>query len=280
MYQITRKKILAEASKLMDIDAPLVARKAQPGQFIILRVDEAGERIPLTIADSDPEKGTVTIIYQEIGKTTKKLGALEEGDSIIDFVGPLGQAMEMPPKGSKVICVGGGVGIAPVYPKVKALYKAGMEVVSIIGARNADLLILEEEMREQSTRLLVCTDDGSKGHHGFVTDLLKEELEKDEEVYEVMAVGPLPMMRFVAKTTEPFGVKTLVSLNPVMIDGTGMCGGCRVTVGGETKFTCVDGPIFDGHKVDFDELFRRGKMYADKEKKSLDDHICRIGGDQ
>lgn len=273
MYKVVRKKVLSENAKLLEIEAPLVAKKAKPGQFIILRIDESGERIPLTIANHDEEKGTVTIIFQEVGKTTKELGAKEEGEYLLDFAGPLGQAMELPTSG-KIICVGGGVGIAPVYPKAKALHEAGVEVISIIGSRTKDLLILEDEMRAACSKLYVCTDDGSYGHHGFVTDILKKLLDENDDIDEVVAVGPLPMMMFVTKTTEPYKVKTLVSLNPIMVDGTGMCGGCRVTVGGETKFTCVDGPVFDGHEVDFKELIRRGQMYVAKEKTSMDNSCC------
>lgn len=280
MFKIVKKRVLADVSKLMEVEAPLVARKAQPGQFIILRVDDNGERIPLTIADSDKEKGTITIIFQEVGKTTMQLGALEEGDYLNDFVGPLGQAMELPTTG-RIIAVGGGVGIAPVYPKVKAFHEAGMEVISIIGARTADLLILEDEMRAVSKELHVCTDDGTKGHHGFVSDILQKFLDdKSQKIDEIIAVGPLPMMRAVSNQTKPYGVKTMVSLNPIMVDGTGMCGCCRVTVGGKTKFTCVDGPVFDAHEVDFVELTRRGQMYLQEEKVAVDkyEHECRSGG--
>lgn len=280
MFKIVKKRDLADVSKLMEVEAPLVARKAQPGQFIILRIHENGERIPLTIADSDKEKGTITIIFQEVGKTTKELGALEEGDSLRDFVGPLGRAMELPTSG-RVIAVGGGVGIAPVYPKVKAFHEAGMEVISIIGARTADLLILEEEMKAVSKELHVCTDDGTKGHHGFVSDILQGMLDdKSQKIDEIIAVGPLPMMRVIANQTKPYGIKTVVSLNPIMVDGTGMCGCCRVSVGGETKFTCVDGPVFDAHQVDFEELTRRGQMYLPEEKEALDKfkEECGCGG--
>jgi len=272
MFKVVSKKVLAETTKQLEIEAPLVARKAKPGQFIILRVKEEGERIPLTVADKDPEKGTVTVIFQEVGKTTKLLGTLEVGDYLADFVGPLGRPMELPTSG-KVICVGGGAGIAPIYPKVKACYEAGMDVISIIGAKTADLLILEEEMRAVSKELYVCTDDGSKGHHGFVSDILQKFLDSDEVIDEIIAVGPVPMMRVIANQTRPYGVRTLVSLNPIMVDGTGMCGACRVTVGGKTRFTCVDGPVFDAHQVDFDELFRRSRMYADEEKTALEKFV-------
>jgi len=281
MFKIVTKKVLSEVNKLMEIEAPLVARKAKPGQFIILRVRENGERIPLTIADSNKEKGTITIIFQEIGKTTKQLGTLEEGDYLSDFVGPLGKPMELPSTPGRVIAVGGGVGIAPIYPKVKAFHEAGMEVISIIGARTADLLILEDEMRAVSKELHICTDDGTKGHHGFVSDILQTMLDdKSKKIDEIIAVGPLPMMRVVANQTRPYGVKTLVSLNPIMVDGTGMCGCCRVSVGGETKFSCVDGPVFDAHQVDFEELTRRSRTYLSEEKTALEkfEHECRCGG--
>jgi len=280
LFKIVAKKVLSEVNKLMEIEAPLVARKVQPGQFIILRVSEKGERIPLTVADSNKEKGTITIIFQEIGKTTKELGTKEVGDYLSDFVGPLGQPMELPSSG-RVIAVGGGVGIAPIYPKVKAFYDAGLEVISIIGARTADLLILEDEMRAVSTELHICTDDGTKGHHGFVSDLLQPFLDdKTKKIDEIIAVGPLPMMRVIANQTRPYGIKTMVSLNPIMVDGTGMCGCCRVTVGGQTKFSCVDGPVFDAHQVDFDELTRRARTYLDEEKIALEkfEHECRCGG--
>jgi len=281
MFRIVLKKNLSVVNKLMEIEAPLIARKAQPGQFIILRTRETGERIPLTIADSSKENGTITIIFQELGKTTKELGRMEIGESLHDFVGPLGTPMELPPPGWRAIVVGGGIGIAPIYPKVKALKRAGLDVVSIIGARRADLLILEEEMRAVSSELYICTDDGSKGHHGLVSDPLLPMLEdKSKKIDEIIAVGPLPMMRSIANLTKPFGVKTYVSLNPIMVDGTGMCGCCRVTVGGETKFSCVDGPIFDGHMVDFEELDRRFKTYLVEEKLSREkfEHECKCGG--
>ncbi len=282
MFKVVTKRVLSAVNKLMEIEAPLVARKARPGQFIILRVRENGERIPLTVADSSKERGTITIIFQEIGKTTKELGSLQEGDYLSDFVGPLGRPMELPSSG-RVVAVGGGVGIAPIYPKVKAFYDAGLEVISIIGARTADLLILEDEMRAVSSELHICTDDGTKGHHGFVSDLLQPLLDDtSKKIDEIIAVGPLPMMRVVAEQTRPYGVKTLVSLNPIMVDGTGMCGCCRVTVGGETKFSCVDGPVFDAHQVDFAELTRRSRTYLDKEKIALEkfEHECRCGGEK
>ncbi len=276
MYKLVTKKVLSDVSKLFEVEAPLVARKAKPGQFIILRVDDKGERIPLTIADSNPERGTVTIIFQEVGLTTQCLGRKEAGEYISDFVGPLGKPMEFPEGSGRVIAVGGGLGIAPIYPKVKGFFKAGKDVISIIGARSKELLILEEEMRSVSKTIHICTDDGSYGHHGFVSEILQQYLDDGEPIAEIIAVGPLPMMRAIVNQTRPYGVKTLVSLNPIMVDGTGMCGACRVTVGGATKFTCVDGPVFDGHHVDFDELVARSRMYLDKEKQSLD--FCRCGG--
>lgn len=276
MYKLVTKKVYSDVSKMFEVEAPLVARKAKPGQFIILRVDENGERIPLTIADSDAERGTITIIFQEVGKTTKCLGKKEAGEYITDFVGPLGKPMEFPEHPGRVIAVGGGVGIAPVYPKVKGFFKAGMDVISIIGARNKDLLILEDEMRAVSKELHVCTDDGSYGQKGFVSEVLQKYLDDGEPIAEIIAVGPLPMMRAIVNQTRPYGVKTVVSLNPVMVDGTGMCGACRVTIGGVTKFTCVDGPVFDGHEVDFNELMARSKMFANEEKQALES--CRCGG--
>ncbi|HHU76997.1 MAG TPA: sulfide/dihydroorotate dehydrogenase-like FAD/NAD-binding protein [Firmicutes bacterium] len=282
MFKIVTKKVLSEVNKLMEIEAPLVARKAQPGQFIMLRVSETGERIPLTIADSDKKRGTVTIIFQEIGKTTRELGTKEAGGYLNDFVGPLGKPMEMPSSG-RVIAVGGGVGIAPLYPKVKAFQKAGLEVISIIGAKTASLLMLIDEMCLASKELHVCTDDGTKGYKGFVTDLLQSFLDdKTKKIDEIIAIGPIPMMTFVANQTRPYGIKTMVSLNPIMVDGTGMCGCCRVTVGGEIKFSCIDGPVFDGHRVDFKELARRSRTYLDKEKIALDkfEHECKCGGEE
>lgn len=280
MFKIHRKKQLGPGLKLFDIEAPLVAKKAKPGQFVILRIRENGERIPLTIADYDPDKGTVTVIFQEVGKTTKELGRLNEGDSIADFLGPLGVPVEFP-NYRRVLAVGGGVGVAPLYPKVKMLHEQGVEVITIIGAKNKDMLILEDEMRAVSDELYVCTDDGSKGHHGFVTDVLKQILEKDADFDEVIAIGPAIMMKFVCEITKAYKLKTMVSLNPIMVDGTGMCGGCRVTVGNETKFACVDGPAFDGHLVDFDELMRRQSIYKDEEKLALEraegrEHKCRL----
>lgn len=277
MYKIVRKEVLNSAVKLMEIEAPYVARKAEPGQFIIFRIDENGERVPLTIADSDKEKGTVTIIFQEVGKTTKQLGTLEEGDYLLDFVGPLGKASYLEGY-KKVAVIGGGLGTAIAYPQAKKLHKLGAEVHVITGFRNKDLIILEKEMAEVSDRLVIATDDGSNGNKGFVTDMLKKLIEEGNRYDLVIAIGPLIMMKMVSKLTKEYGIKTLVSMNPVMIDGTGMCGGCRLTVGGKTKFACVDGPDFDGHEVDFDEAMRRQMMYKNEEKRVLEAHECRMEG--
>ncbi|PNT93938.1 sulfide/dihydroorotate dehydrogenase-like FAD/NAD-binding protein [Clostridium thermosuccinogenes] len=277
MYKIVRKEVLNSAVKLMEIEAPYVARKAEPGQFIIFRIDENGERVPLTIADSDKEKGTVTIIFQEVGKTTKQLGTLEEGDCLLDFVGPLGKASHLEGY-KKVAVIGGGLGTAIAYPQAKKLHKLGAEVHVITGFRSKDLIILEKEMAEVSDRLVIATDDGSNGNKGFVTDMLKKLIEEGNRYDLVIAIGPLIMMKMVSKLTKEYGIKTLVSMNPVMIDGTGMCGGCRLTVGGKTKFACVDGPDFDGHEVDFDEAMRRQMMYKNEEKRVLEAHECRMEG--
>lgn len=277
MYKIVRKEVLNSAVKLMEIEAPYVARKAEPGQFIIFRIDENGERVPLTIADSDKEKGTVTIIFQEVGKTTKQLGTLEEGDYLLDFVGPLGKASHLEGY-KKVAVIGGGLGTAIAYPQAKKLHKLGAEVHVITGFRSKDLIILEKEMAEVSDRLVIATDDGSNGNKGFVTDMLKKLIEEGNRYDLVIAIGPLIMMKMVSKLTKEYGIKTLVSMNPVMIDGTGMCGGCRLTVGGKTKFACVDGPDFDGHEVDFDEAMRRQMMYKNEEKRVLEAHECRMEG--
>lgn len=275
MFKIVRKKELNASVTLMEIEAPFVARKAKAGQFIIFRVDEEGERVPLTIAGYDREKGTVSIIFQKVGLSTKMLGELNEGDCIQDFVGPLGRPTET--EGVKRVCVvGGGVGCAIALPSAKAFKEAGCEVDVIVGFRNKDIVILEDEFRSCSDHLYLMTDDGSYGEHGFVTVKLQELLEKGNQYDEVLAIGPIPMMKFVCKTTEPFGVKTIVSLNPIMVDGTGMCGGCRVTVGGEVKFACVDGPDFDGHKVDFAELMNRNGVYRDQETEDEQNHMCRI----
>ena len=270
MFKIIRKKRLNPTVTLMDIQAPLIARKAEPGQFIILLVDEAGERIPLTIADYDREKGSVTIIFQIVGATTEKFNHLEEGDSLHDFVGPLGIASHTEGL-KKVAVIGGGVGSAIAYPIAKKLHAQGAEVHAIVGFRNKDLVILEDEFRAVSDLCKVMTDDGSYGEKGLVTNALKSLLDAGEQYDEVIAIGPLVMMKFVCQLTKEYNVKTVVSMNPIMIDGTGMCGGCRLTVGGETKFACVDGPDFDGHLVDFDEAMERSNMYKDFERHQYEE---------
>ena len=275
MYKIVRKKDLNSAVCLLEIEAPFVAKKAKAGQFIIFRIDEMGERIPLTIAGYDREKGTVTIIFQKVGFSTIALGNLNEGDYIQDFVGPLGKPSEV--EGHKKVCVvGGGVGCAIALPTAQAFKEAGAEVDVIIGFRSKDIVILEDEFRAASDNMYLMTDDGSYGEHGFVTVKLQQLLEAGNEYDCVLAIGPIPMMKFVSKTTEPFGVKTMVSLNPIMIDGTGMCGGCRVTVGGEVKFACVDGPEFDGHQVDYAELMSRNATYREREAEVTETHTCRM----
>jgi len=264
MYEILKKEILAPTIKKIKVKAPLIARKTEPGNFIILRVDEKGERIPLTVADHDDETGEVTIIFQEVGYSTKLLGSLEKGDYIHDIVGPLGHHIDMEGY-KKVVLLGGGSGTALLYPKVKGFYEMGAEVITITGARTKNLVILEEELNNYSDRFFITTDDGSYGHHGFVTDVLEDLLDKEDDIDLVVAIGPVPMMRAVADMTEEYDIETIVSLNSIMVDGTGMCGACRVTIGGETKFTCVDGPAFDGHKVDFEELMNRLSFYQDEE---------------
>ena len=270
MYKIVRKKALNPTVTLMDIEAPAVAKKAEPGQFIILRTDENGERIPLTVADFDREKGTVTIIFQIVGATTEKLNHMNEGECLHDFAGPLGRATHTEGL-KKVAVVGGGVGCAIAYPVAKKLHQVGCEVHSIVGFRNKDLVILEDEFKACSDKLCMMTDDGSYGTKGLVTNALKELIDSGEQYDEVIAIGPLIMMKFVAATTKEYGIKTVVSMNPIMIDGTGMCGGCRLSVGGETKFACVDGPEFDGHLVDFDEAMRRSTMYKPFEKRKYEE---------
>ena len=275
MYKIVRKKELNSTVTLLEIEAPFVAKKAKAGQFIIFRIDDKGERVPLTIAGYDREKGTVTIIFQKVGFSTIALGAMNEGDYIQDFVGPLGKPTET--EGKKRVCVvGGGVGCAIALPSAQAFKEAGAEVDVIVGFRNKDIVILEDEFKACADNLYLMTDDGSYGEQGFVTVKLQQLLESGREYDEVLAIGPVPMMKFVCKTTEPFNVHTMVSLNPIMVDGTGMCGGCRVTVGGETKFACVDGPEFDGHKVDFAELMSRNSTYRTREAEVKEAHACRI----
>ena len=261
----------------MDIEAPEIARKRKAGQFVILKVNEKGERIPLTIVDSDAEKGTITIIYQIVGKTTDLMASLNVGDTFQDVQGPLGNPTEVENYGHTV-CVGGGVGVGVIYPITKALKECGNRVTSIIGARTKDLIILEDEMRKASDKLVVTTDDGSYGFHGFVSAVLQEMIDKGEKIDRVFAIGPVPMMRVIAAVTKPHGIKTIVSLNPIMVDATGMCGACRVAVAGKTKFTCVDGPEFDGHEVDFDMLVKRLRMYCEQERQSHKEHRCGWNG--
>ena len=268
MYKIVDKKKLASLITMMKIDTPEIAKKVQPGQFVIIRINEEGERLPLTVNDFDREKGTITIVFQEVGKSTKLLGTLNTNEYISDVVGPLGKHTEIE-KFGKVICVGGGVGTAVIYPITRALYQVGNEVIGIVGARNENLLTFLDEMEAVTHQLIITTDDGTKGRHGLVTDPLKEILESGEHIDRVIAIGPAIMMKFVSKTTEPYDVKTIVSLNPIMLDATGMCGVCRVSVGGETRFGCVDGPEFDGHQVDFDLLINRLNQYVEEEKISL-----------
>lgn len=277
MYKILHKEVLSDVNKLMVVDAPEVARKARAGQFIILRIDEHGERIPLTIADYDREAGTITIIFQEVGKTTMQLGTLEPGDDLATFVGPLGHPSEIEDYGT-VVCVGGGVGIAPIYPIARSLHEAGNHVISIIGARNQSLLFWEDKMRAVSDDLIVCTDDGSYGRKALVTEPLKELLEGERDIDRVWAIGPAIMMKFVSLTTQPYQVPTIVSLNTIMIDGTGMCGGCRVLLEDGARFVCVDGPEFDGHKVDWDNLLARQQFYREEERIAVEhwEEHCRL----
>ncbi len=270
MYEITEKIELSHSVYIFKIMAPAIARKRKAGQFIMLRTDERGERIPLTIMDSDPEAGTITILVQEVGKSTTVLCGMNKGDLLADVVGPLGHPTHIEKYGT-VACVGGGIGTAPVLPISKAMKAAGNRIVSIIGARTKGLVILEDEMREVSDELYVTTDDGSYGHHGFVTDVLQKFLEEGKTIDAVLAVGPLPMMKAVCKVTLPFNVHTIVSLNPIMVDGTGMCGACRVSIGGKTRFVCVDGPEFDGHEVDFDEIIKRNRTYFKEEKLAMEE---------
>ena len=274
MYKILRKEKLNDQVVRIDIDAPFIAKKAEPGQFVIVRSDELGERIPFTIADYDREKGTVTVIYQIIGASTMRLDQLNEGDDILDVAGPLGVATEYVEGAKRVAVVGGGVGCAIAYPQAKKLYGMGVRVDMIAGFRNKGLIILEKEMAAASTDLHICTDDGSYAFKGFVTDKLRELIEGGAKYDEVIAIGPVPMMKFVCKVTEGYGIKTIVSLNPIMLDGTGMCGCCRVKVGGKIRYACVEGPDFDGHQVDFDELMRRNSTYKEHEA----DHVCRLTG--
>jgi ferredoxin--NADP+ reductase len=277
MHEIVKKKKLNSQVTLMEVKAPRIAKKAQPGQFIILRVDEFGERIPLTIADYDAAEGTVTIIYQILGKTTTALSNLMQGDYILDFAGPLGTPTHLAGI-KKAAVIGGGLGSAIAYPQAKALYKMGAEVDIIVGFRNKELIILEDDLKAVSSRTFITTDDGSNGNKGFVTDVLKKLIDEGNSYDAVIAIGPLVMMKAVSELTRKYKIRTIVSMNPIMIDGTGMCGGCRVTVGGETKFACVDGPDFDGHLVDFDEAIMRSKMYLSDEMRSMEGHKCKMEG--
>lgn len=278
MFPIVKKRVLNETVTLMEIEAPLVARKALPGQFIIFRIDEEGERIPLTIAGYDRKKGTVTIIFQKVGYTTMKLDTLNEGDALLDFVGPLGEPSHT--EGVKrAAVIGGGLGVAIAYPQAKALHEAGCEVDLIVGFRNEHLIILKDELAAACTDLTIMTDDGSNGNKGFVTQALQAKLDAGKAYDEVIAIGPLPMMKAVCDLTKPKDIKTIVSMNPIMIDGTGMCGGCRVTVGGVTKFACVDGPDFDGHQVDWAEAISRSRMFRPEEQRAMEKlHKCRLTG--
>jgi ferredoxin--NADP+ reductase len=274
MFKIVRREEMSEGTVILnEIEAPAIARKAKPGQFVILKANEDGERIPLTMAETDPDKGTITVIYMVVGKSTALFKTLQLGDGYQDVIGPLGKPTHLEKMGT-VVCVGGGTGVAVMHPITRALKEVGNRVICIIGARSKDLLILEDQMRAASHELRVCTDDGSYGHHGFVTDVLKEVLEK-EDVKQVVAIGPVPMMKFVSLITKEKNVPTIVSLNPIMVDGTGMCGGCRVSIAGENKFACVDGPEFDGHQVDYDELMQRLQAYCEDEQACMDGN-CRI----
>lgn len=274
MPSILTKRELAPKIVSFVVDAPRIARRAKPGQFVVVRLSETSERIPLTIADFDENLGIITLVVQAVGKSTIEMAAMQEGDSIVDLLGPLGTPFDLRESGW-VVCVAGGLGAAPIYPKAKALREAGCQIVTILGAQTRELLIYEEELGALSEKTIICTNDGSAGYKGFVTGPLKEYLDGGEPVDEIIAVGPIPMMSAVCDLTSGYNIPTVVSLNSIMIDGTGMCGGCRVTVGGEVKFTCVDGPAFDGHKVDFKEMSDRQRFYKNHEETSL--HHCRIG---
>ncbi|MEI8173391.1 MAG: sulfide/dihydroorotate dehydrogenase-like FAD/NAD-binding protein [Deltaproteobacteria bacterium] len=277
MYKVLEKTYLQEIVVRMVIEAPEIARKRKAGQFVVLMIDDKGERIPLTIVDSDSQKGTITIIYQIVGKTTAQLAKLEKGGFIMHVLGPLGHPTEVKNFGTAVV-IGGGVGIGVAYPIAAALKKAGNKVISIIGARTKDILILEEDMSKVSDQLLVATDDGSYGFHGFVSTVLQNLIDSKEKIDIAYAIGPVPMMRVLANLTKPYGIKTIVSLNPIMVDATGMCGACRVAVGGKTMFGCVDGPEFDGHEVDFNLLMTRLRMYCNEEKQAMDNYRCEHHG--
>ena len=278
MFKILKKEEWSPSVFAMEIEAPRVAKKAKAGQFIVLRVDEEGERIPLTIADFNRETGAVLIVFQVIGASTMKLAALNAGDSIVDFVGPLGQPSEIEKFGT-VVVVGGGIGVAPTYPIARAMKEAGNKVIAIMGAKTKDILIMEEEMKAVTDEVVVTTDDGSYGMKGFVTNAVQALVDRGEKIDQITAIGPVIMMKSVADATRDLGIRTIVSLNPIMVDGTGMCGGCRVQVGDETKFACVDGPEFDGHLVDFKGLMSRQRMYRDLESQEKD-HVCNIGLDR
>lgn len=271
MFTIVKREEMSQGTVILnEIEAPLIARKAQPGQFVILKTGEDGERIPLTMADTDPDRGTITVIYMVVGKSTALFKTLQEGDGYQDVIGPLGKATHLEKIGN-VVCVGGGTGIAVLHPITRALKEIGNHVTAIVGARSKDLLILEDHMRAASHELFITTDDGSLGRHGFVTDQLRDILDGGD-IQQVVAIGPVPMMKFVSKLTAEYDVPTIVSLNPIMVDGTGMCGGCRVTVDNQTRFACVDGPEFDGHQVDYDELMLRLQAYSEEEKICYNEH--------
>jgi len=279
MYEIIDKKELTPGIHLLEINAPMIAKNAKAGQFVMLMINDVGERIPLTMADWNAEKGTITIIALEVGKTTMNLGKMKKGDKLRSVVGPLGLETEGRKYGT-VVCIGGGIGIALMYPVVRALKQAGNKVISIMGAKTAETLILEDEIAAHSDELFICTDDGTKGHHGFVSDILKQQLDESKQVDMVYAVGPIIMMKVITDITRPYEIETIVSLNPIMVDGTGMCGSCRVSVDGKMKFACVDGPEFDGHKVDFQLLIERNKRYLEEEKLAIERYAKEVqGGD-
>ena len=283
MFEILERSEMAQGTVVMNvISAPKIAAKARPGQFVMLRANETGERIPLTMADTDTAQGTITIIYQVVGKSTALFKTLQVGQFFTDVLGPLGQPTHINKVDGLVICIGGGTGTAVVHPITRGYKKTGNRVVAIIGARTKDLLIMEDKMAAASGELKVCTDDGTFGHHGFVSDILKQYIESGQKIAAVVAAGPVPMMKAIANMTRPHGIQTLVSLNSIMIDGTGMCGGCRVSVGGKNQFTCVDGPEFDGHQVDFDGLMQRLAAYKEQEAQSMDElsHSCKLGQDR
>lgn len=280
MFKITYKRQLNEITTMMRIEAPHVARRAQPGQFIMFRIDDAGERVPLTIAGYDRETGEITVIFQKMGVSTRRLDEMNEGDFIRDFVGPLGNPSDFTGLGGKRVCViGGGLGIAIAFPQAVALSQIGAQVDMIVGFRSISLAVLLEELEAAGVNVIVMTDDGSNGRKGFVTTALQEQLDAGVSYEHVIAIGPVPMMRAVCEMTRPHGIRTIVSMNTIMVDGTGMCGGCRLTVGGETKFACVDGPEFDGHLVDFDEAMKRAKMYHAEERESAHRHVCKLTGE-